>query len=165
MTLKFLLLWLVAVTLLVAPAYASAEDQVVCGQTTELGECLLTVTVPSSYGSDSGNKDTPTVRSGPQKCTRPGGAEVACTSDAGTWHAGRMCYVRPQTPAPPFTDVAWAGNTEGVVMRCTSAGNVAALYWQASAEAAATAIPDPGRLAQIAVETMDLSPIELDTFP
>ncbi|MGO1488984.1 MAG: hypothetical protein ACTHWA_10595, partial [Arachnia sp.] len=81
------------------------------------------------------------------------------------WHAGRMCYVRAETPVPPLTDPVWAGNTDGVVMRCTSAGNVAALYWQASAEAAAAAIPDPARLAQMAVETMDLSPIELGTFP
>ncbi len=48
-------------------------------------------------------------------------------------------------------------------MRCTSAGNVASNYWQASA--AAGAVPDPARLAQVAVSTMDLSPIQLGTFP
>ncbi len=50
-------------------------------------------------------------------------------------------------------------------MRCTSAGNVSGLYWQESAAAAAAAIPDPARLAQVAVANMDLLPIQLGTFP
>lgn len=144
---------------------ALANDEVTCLQLSETGVCRLTVAISPLEGASGKQKVSRSVRSGPQKCTRPGGTEVDCTSDAGTWHAGRMCYVRAETPVPPLTDPVWAGNTDGVVMRCTSAGNVAALYWQASAEAAAAAIPDPARLAQMAVETMDLSPIELGTFP
>lgn len=163
-TVCLLISMLIAVFVSSAPTVA-AEDSVVCGYTDFRGRCTLLVEVPGNYESAEEQGTTRTVRSGPQKCTRPGGTEVDCTSDSGTWHAGRMCYVRAQTPAPPFTDAAWAGNTDGVVMRCTSAGNVVALYWQASAEAAAAAIPDPARLAQMAVETMDLNPIELGTFP
>lgn len=122
----------------------------------------MSVEVPQAAAS-GGKQGIGTVRSGSQMCTRPGGTEVDCTSDAGSWHAGRMCYVREQTPVPPFTDVAWEGNSDGVVMRCTSAGNVVTLYWQEST--AAAAIPDLARLAQIAVENMDLSPIQLGTFP
>lgn len=48
-------------------------------------------------------------------------------------------------------------------MRCTSAGNVVSRYWQASAEAAA--VPDPARLARIAVANMELRPVRLGTFP
>ncbi len=142
---------------------ATADDvPVKCVQKNELEVCLLTVRVPAAEAGRS-EKGSKKVTGGTQKCTRPGGSEVSCTSDAGSWHAGRMCYARPETPAPPLTDVAWQGHTDGVVMRCTSAGNVVSNYWQASA--AEAAVPDPARLAQVAVSTMDLSPIQLGTFP
>lgn len=138
------------------------DSSVTCVRKDRRGRCTLTIIVPRSIGEPA-ERVSSRLRGGTQKCTRPGGSEVACTSDAGTWHAGRLCYVQPQNPAPAAGDPAWEGHTDGVVMRCTSAGNVASNYWQASA--AAAVVPDPARLAQIAVSTMNLSPIRMGTFP
>ena len=159
---SLLLPMVIAGLLLPVCVTAAADAPVKCLQMNELEVCLLTVKVPGTEGNHS-QGTSGKFNSGTQKCTRPGGSEVACTSDAGSWHAGRLCYARPETPAPPLSDAVWGGHTDGVVMRCTSAGNVVANYWQPSA--AAAVVPDPARLARTAVSTMELRPIQLGTFP
>ena len=140
---------------------SKADTSVTCTQVEARGQCRLVAQGLATTGGAQ-QSGTAAIQEHTQVCTSSG-HEVDCTSDAGIWHAGRFCYVRPETPVPSVSDAVWGGRTDGVVMRCTSAGNVATLYWQASAEVAV--VPDPARLAQVAVASMELRPIVMGTFP
>ena len=154
---------------------AWADTDVVCKRVDDTGLCRLSVTVPSGdagLGKESTNsrfESKPAVAvEPPDRCRLKGGAVISCYAEGGLWHAPAACAMADATGSTSaelgavFQNRAAAG---GVSLECAST-STGATYWDPFAAAAAgVAAPDPGHLAQVAVSTMDLHPIQLGTFP
>lgn len=131
----------------------------------EGNEVELGLNVPGSSGGPSGEGVANPDKS--QGCFAANGVEVPCHGFGGQWHAGHSCYVRPKPVQPPLSATVWGGNTDGVIMECRRGGehewHLIYDWWQPSASVEPP--PDPRVLAERAVETMQLEPIQMGIFP
>jgi hypothetical protein len=94
------------------------------------------------------------------------GAPQACTSALGNWSNSRQCYLKRESPQPPFSDPRWEGHTDGAVWACSRLfGAVAATTWVWLPGAPDTVVADPVTLAYEAVAEMQLAPPVVKSAP
>ena len=127
----------------------------------------ITVTAPGSTDDSRPEPRGASTALGANECYAPNGTRIDCVGFGGRWHYAMSCYARPSPYQPPFTDAVWQGNTDGVIMECTRGDfggwTLGWEWWQASATAEPP--PDPRVLAERAVESMRLAPVEMGIFP
>lgn len=121
---------------------------------------------------DPGEPGEP-VDPGERRCVSPTTGEVIPCERAGGWNwvSGWECYARQMEPQPPKSDPVWDGNEDGAIYDCVMPRGDEDLnpgestpQWSATPPWEEEA-PDPGVLAQRAVEAMQLSPIEIGMVP
>lgn len=98
------------------------------------------------------------------------GAAQACTSDLGNWSNGHQCYMRRESPQPPFSDPRWKGHTDGSIWACTREqgyddGKHIVTEWVWLPGEPDTVVVDPVTLAYRAVAAMRLAPPLIRTAP
>ncbi|MER6971185.1 hypothetical protein ABT304_09040 [Nocardioides sp. NPDC000445] len=161
------------------PGLAYADT--VCKVTDPLtGQCKLSVEVPGSSGGsgnneqtgDGGPKDTGSGHScyfDPSKQGLSGsGATVPCTSPYGSWSNAYNCYIQAVDPAPPAGDPVWKGHEpgDGAVYNCYQPQtSLLTQIWSADPPEGAASGPSPREVAQMAVEQMNLSAIDIGITP
>ena len=93
------------------------------------------------------------------------GKEIDCSTDAGTWNGDRHCYVSRDPDPPAKTDPVWAGHEDGAIYWCAPHTDMPAdvpyRFWAP----ADLPLVDPGVLAQRAVDSMNLRPIDIGITP
>lgn len=140
------------------PATASAdppEDCQLITCETDDGDVVIQPTDPGSPGTPGGSQGTPTGN-GPQVCLDEG-KKIPCTQGGAPWSGEYGCYLELAPgggPPPPFAD-----NPDGSWYRCVG-GSLP--IW---IDAPPVALPSPATVAQIAVERMNLEPIEIGIVP
>ena len=174
-------------TALAAPIISAtpANADTRCQQTDpSTGQCVVWVeTGPTDPGDGggadggatnpaSGPKDTgsgnPCVYD-PARQGNPGSPHpVDCSSNYGSWSNQYNCYIKPADPAPPPDDPAWAGHPpdDGAVYDCYQPETTYLVQiWLAAPLPGAAAGPTPREVAQMAVEQLDLSAINIGITP
>ncbi|MGY0541412.1 hypothetical protein ACW14X_28120 [Nocardioides sp. YJ-D4] len=140
----------------------------------------MTIEVPGGGGGsdtgkpagDDGPKDTGKGAScyfDPSKQGVPGQAgPVPCQSPYGYWSNGNNCYIEPAKPPPPAGDPAWKGHEpdDGAVYNCYQPQtSLLTLIWSPAPPEGAAAGPSPREVAEMAVEKLDLSAIQIGITP
>lgn len=159
------LIMIVVLVGLGAPNRAAADEGARCILYGDSGLCKLWAVVGGSEGPGDGEPGGGRSGNGSGSGLGPCGPRP-CVSGYGVWNAARGCYVQPEDPQPPFTELIWEGRTEGVIMRCVISAAISSAtthFWVSSEDPAA--LPDPRVLAQSALEQMDLRPIRIGSFP
>ncbi|MFD7157847.1 hypothetical protein ACFV9C_24815 [Kribbella sp. NPDC059898] len=110
-----------------------------------------------------------------QKVTKPEcnfhGVPQACTdSFQGNWSNSHQCYMRRETPDPPFDDPRWKGHTDGSIWACTreqgyDKGKHLITEWVWLPGKPDTVVVDPVTLAYEAIAEMQLAPPLIKTAP
>jgi hypothetical protein len=93
---------------------------------------------------------------------------VPCTSDAGYWSNANNCYIQAVRPQPPATDPAWQGNEpgDGAVYSCYQPQtDIVVNIWAANPPPGSGGGITPNEVAQIAVDRMNLSAINIGIAP
>lgn len=151
-----------AIAVLLSSQYAAAEEGLVCLQKSRLGTCLLWATAPSPQPDPQ--PAGPGSNSGTSRPCFANGNEVPCTSSYGWWSHSKGCYIRVADPQPPHTDTMWHNRTNGVVAECVSPGGTVRFeFWMENAEPVPP--PDPAVLAEQAVATMNMTAIDIGSYP
>lgn len=168
--------------LIVAVSFTAATiayADTTCGQThPETGECLIWVEVPGTPGTpgksgDNGPKDTGTGAAcywdgRPQNITKPPPGPTPCSAPEGYWSNSHQCYISPVSPPPPAGDPAWQGHEpgDGGVYHCYQPqSDLAMTFWAQDPPPNSGAGPTPREVAQLAIERMHLSAIDIDIAP
>ena len=137
-------------------------------QDPQSGTCLIG---SGESGRDVGGADgggTSVDQTGGDKsviCTYDGD-KIPCTSDDGVWDG--HCYVQATDPQPPMNDPVWRGNTDGLIVTCTSpceASDEFCVVPISQWAAALPGAPDPAQLAERAVTAMTLHAIDIGIVP
>lgn len=158
-----------------------ASADTVCKVTDPLtGQCKLSVEVPGGSGEsgsneqagDGGPRDTGSGHScyfDPAKQGVPGEAgPVPCQGPYGSWSNSYNCYVEPADPPPAPGDPAWQGHEpgDGAIYNCYQPQtSLLTQIWSADPPEGAAAGPSPREVAQMAVEQMNLSAIDIGITP
>lgn len=130
-----------------------------------------TICVPAADPGDQGSGESDAVatsdsdESGGPACTRAG-VEIACVTDEGVWMASQQCYAA-QVEVPAGSPI-WQGNDpgEGSVWSCTNTPFTAGFFFfVANGAGPAPVLPDPGELAQRALDQMVLTSPDVRTAP
>ncbi|MFD4323633.1 hypothetical protein ACFWQC_03300 [Nocardioides sp. NPDC058538] len=169
---------------LVAVGYGAAYADTKCKVVDPLtGQCKISIEVPgegdpdgepgrTQPAGDGGPKDTGVGSPcyfDPSKQGAPGKAgPVPCQSPYGAWHNGHNCYVEPADPPPAAGDPAWQGHEpgDGGVYNCYQPQTtLLTQIWAANPPEGAAAGPSPREVAQMAVEQMNLSAIDIGITP
>lgn len=159
------------------PGAASADT--VCQQTNPAtGMCLVWVEVPPDPGSPGSHADDGPQDSGsgaacywdPAKQGLPGppAGPVPCNSEYGYWSNTYNCYLRALDPPPPADDQAWQGHQpgDGVVYQCFQPQTgLGILVWAQDPPPGSGAGPTPREVAQLAIDQMQLSAIDIGIAP
>ena len=158
-----------------APSYADT----VCSQTDPAtGECLIWIEVPGTPGTPgepvtTGRRtpapERPATGMAPsQGITKPPPGPVPCSSPAGYWSNSYHCYISPVEPQPPAGDPSWQGHEpgDGAVYNCyqPQTGLLITIWSQDPPPDSGTG-PTPREVAQIAIEQMHLSAINIGIAP
>ncbi|WP_350277479.1 hypothetical protein [Kribbella sp. HUAS MG21] len=99
------------------------------------------------------------------------GAVQACTDPVkGNWSNSQQCYMRRETPQPPFSDPRWQGHTDGSIWACTreqgyDQGRHIVTKWVWLPGTPDTVVVDPVTLAYQAVTEMELAAPLIRTAP
>lgn len=157
------------------PLYADT----VCSQTDPAtGECLIWIEVPGTPEApgepgDDGPQDTGSGAAcywdgTSQGITKPPPGPVPCSSPAGYWSNNYHCYISPVKPQPPAGDPSWQGHEpgDGAVYNCyqPQTGLLITIWSQDPPPNSGTG-PTPREVAQIAIERMRLSAINIGIAP
>ena len=89
---------------------------------------------------------------------------VPCERDGGWWYHDKRCYASVKQPQPDKSDPIWQGRTDGVIVTClpTYIDPVVRYdLWLPDARPA----PSPRVLAEEAVASMSLLPIQIGSYP
>lgn len=89
---------------------------------------------------------------------------VPCERNGGWWSHDRQCYVSVKQPQPDKSDPVWQGRTDGVIATCTRVYTDPRSnhdFWVPDAKPA----PSPRILAEEAVASMSLLPIQIGSYP
>jgi hypothetical protein len=93
---------------------------------------------------------------------------VPCSSPAGYWSNSYHCYISPVEPQPPAGDPSWQGHEpgDGAVYNCyqPQTGLLITIWSQDPPPNSGTG-PTPREVAQIAIERMRLSAINIGIAP
>ena len=97
-------------------------------------------------------------------CRRANGDSVECVSAWGVWTPKHQCWAHPVSVPPSHP--AWGGRTDGEVWMCALIVDSSATvtFWVPDGGPVA-APPDPGELAQSALEQMQLATAEVRVAP
>ena len=146
---------------------ASAADPPCIKIDSRTGQCVLFAVDPGGPPSEEPGPGAPGGTSqGPRVCefvNKP----IECETSLGSWSNDRACYMQLADPQPPPEDVAWEGNTDGVVYRCmapipyTPGSYWPLTVWLPEAQPG----PDPRELAEQALATMELRAGQIATNP
>ncbi|WP_238993618.1 hypothetical protein [Nocardioides caldifontis] len=93
---------------------------------------------------------------------------MACSSEYGYWSNQYNCYISPLRPPPPADDPAWQGHPpgEGAVYQCFQPQTgILVPVWAADTPPGSDAGPTPGEVAQLAVDQMNLTAINIGITP
>lgn len=156
-------------------AYADTVCQVTDPQT---GHCLIWIEVPGDHGNpgdpgDDRPKDTGSGKTcywdgRPQNIFDPPPGPVPCDSEYGYWSNGWNCYVRALDPQPPANDPGWNGHEpgDGDVYSCYQPQTDLLIHvWSQDPPPDSGAGPIPRDVAQIAIEQMNLTTIDIGIAP
>jgi hypothetical protein len=100
-----------------------------------------------------------------------GGAAQNCSNvELGNWSNSQQCYLQRESPQPPFSDVRWAGHTDGSIWACVreqgfDQGRHLVTRWVWLPGEPDTVVVDPVTLAYRAVAAMQLAPPVVGTAP
>jgi hypothetical protein len=158
-----------------SPSYADTT----CAQTNPAtGECLLWIEVPETPGTpgqpgDDGPKDTGTGAAcywdgTSQGITKPPPGPVPCSSPDGYWSNGYHCYIQAVAPQPPAGDPMWQGHGpgDGAVYNCYQPQTgLLITIWSQDPPPNSGVGPTPRQVAQLAVDRMRLSAINIGIAP
>ncbi len=160
-------------------ATTAAVADTVCQQTDPAtGLCLIWVEVPDSP-SDPGNSGDPAPQDSgtgsscywdgtDQGIRKPPPGPVPCTSDAGYWSNTYACYIKYVDPQPPPDSPFWEGVylDYGAVYQCYQPQtDLLVMIWLVEPPPAAGAGPSPREVAQLAIDQMALSAINIGIVP
>jgi hypothetical protein len=140
------------------------------------GQCLVWVQVPGSQPTHGGTDEPAGAGSGAacvwdpakQGLSGPPAGPVACSSEYGYWSNQYNCYISPLKPQPPADDPAWQGHEpgEGAVYQCFQPQTgILVPVWAADTPPGSDAGPTPGEVAQLAVDQMNLTAIDVGITP
>ncbi|MGD9959017.1 hypothetical protein [Nocardioides sp.] len=163
------------VAFMASPAYADT----VCSRTDPAtGLCLIWVEVPGTPGEpgdpgDDGPKDTGSGQAcywdgTSQGITDPPPGPVPCTSEYGYWSNSYHCYIQLLDPQPAADDPAWQGHEpgDGAVYQCYQPQSELLIHiWSADPPPNSGSGPTPREVAQLAVEDMELTAINIGIAP
>lgn len=170
---------LVAASGLILTCSRSAAADPVCQRTDPAtGQCLIWVEAP-------GTPDTPgeADESGPtqtgagaacywdpskQGLNGPPAGPVPCSTQYGFWSNDYNCYIKALRPPPPADDPAWQGHSpgDGAVYSCYQPQtDIVVNIWSQDTPTGANTGPTPGEVAEIAIESMQLSAIDIGFAP
>lgn len=162
--LRLLLLAVLATSMASVTTTTSHADPPVCdGHLTEWGFCVVEQETPGTPGSGDGERSGGDGGSEVRMCYFLS-ESIPCSTSYGWWHGGKNCYIRVTDPQPPHSDTMWHNRTNGVVADCVSpSGTVRFEFWMESADP--TPPPDPEVLAQRAVSRMNMTAIDIGSYP
>ncbi|GAA4699806.1 hypothetical protein [Nocardioides conyzicola] len=157
----------------------TASADTVCQQTNPAtGVCLVWVEVPAdpeptAGPTDDGPKDSGSGAScywdpSKQGLAGPPAGPVPCTSEYGYWSNAYNCYLKALTPPLPAGDPAWQGHEpgDGAVYLCFQPQTGLAIQvWAQDPPAGSGVGPTPREVAQLAVDQMQLSAIDIGIVP
>ena len=157
------------------PAYADTTCQVTDPET---GVCVIWVEIPGSPGEpgdpgDDGPKDTGSGAAcywdgTAQGISKPPPGPVPCSSEYGYWSNNYRCYIWLVDPQPPAGDPNWQGHEpgDGAVYNCYQPQtDLLILIWSTDPPPNSGAGPTPREIAQVAIEQMELSAINIGITP
>ena len=161
------------------PAQGSAAPGVGCQVVhPETGTCLIQVGAdpsPTDPGDGEEEGPKPTGNStgcywdpAPQGLSGPPAGPVPCTAATGYWSNHYGCYLQPAGPQPPASDPAWAGHSpdEGAIYQCDQPQtDIVTFFWSPNPPPGSAAGPTPGEVAQLAIERMNLTAIDIGIVP
>ncbi|GAB3769981.1 hypothetical protein FB382_001520 [Nocardioides ginsengisegetis] len=168
-----------AITSLIVGGQGSAAADMVCQQTDPAtGQCLIWVEVPGTPGTPGDPGGGGPKGTGPgascywdpakQGLSQPPAGPVPCTSEFGYWSNTYNCYIKAMDPQPPADDPAWQGHDpgDGAVYTCyqPQTGIIINLWAQDPPPNSGIG-PTPQQVAQIAIDSMRLSAINIGIAP
>ena len=163
--------FVIAVVSVGAPGPAGADP--VCQRTDPAtGQCLIWVEVPSEPAEEGEHQvDVPTETGPGSPCiwSQDGAPRpVPCSTGFGYWTNSLNCYLRPAEPQPPPGATFWEGayQDSGLVYECFQPQmDTLTMVWLVEPPAAAASGPSPGEVAEMAVDQMNLSAINIGIAP
>jgi hypothetical protein len=173
-----LLLQLAAAGLTLLGQHAAYADTVCQLTDPETGICLIWIEVPGEPGDpgdpgDDGPKDTgsghgcywdPTK----QGLDGPPAGPVPCSSEYGHWSNNYNCYIQLADPQPPAGDPNWQGHEpgDGAVYLCYQPQtDILIFVWSQDPPPRSGDGPTPRRVAELAIDQMNLSAIDIGIAP
>ena len=164
---------------LISTTTASATADTVCQQTDPAtGICLVYVEVPGSPGAPGNPGDSAPQDTGSGSACywdgtaigvrNPPPGPVPCTSNEGYWSNSYACYIKYADPQPPPDSPFWEGVylDYGAVYQCyRPQTDTFVLMWLADPPPASGAGPSPREVAQLAIDQMALSAINIGITP
>ena len=148
-------------TFLIVGGQPAAADTCPRGTTPAAGEGLICIPVSIPGHEADGSDGDSNASTGPRVC-RTDDHKIPCTWAGGTWSQSHGCYLIP-TIQPPADSEIWQGNDpkRGRVYVCDQRvpGTPTYVYIVGGG------VPDPGTLAQSALEQLALTVPELKTAP
>jgi hypothetical protein len=104
----------------------------------------------------------------PQGLSGPPAGPVPCTTEYGNWSNANHCYIQLAAPQPPAGSPDWQGHEpgDGAVYQCYQPQTDLTVYiWAANPPPGSGGGITPGEVAQIAVDQMHLSAINIGIVP
>jgi hypothetical protein len=142
------------------------------------GICTVWVDVPGTPGTpghpgSDGPTDTGTGAAcywdgTSQGITKPPPGPVPCSSTAGYWSNGYRCYISRINPQPPAGDPSWQGHQpgDGALYNCYQPQTgLLIMIWSQNPPPSSGTGPTPREVAQLAIERMKLSAINIGIAP
>lgn len=129
-----------------------------------VGVICIEATDPGTPGSSSPDPYQPVDNPTGGGCQRDSGSPVDCVTDWGVWMPAHQCWAH--TVFVPPGDPAWEGHTDGSVWMCALLDDSVppVLFWMPPGADPAP-LPDPGELAQRALDRLVLEQAEVHVAP
>ncbi len=154
----------VALGLLSSPTYADADCPPGTTPTSVPGAGVICIRATDPGDPPGEGLDPPPADGGGAGCASKDGTPVDCVRPYGVWLASHQCYAH--TVEVPPDHPAWQGHTDGAVWMCALIDDSTPqdLFWVPPGGPAA-APPDPGELAQSALNTLQLATADIQLAP
>jgi hypothetical protein len=175
---RVVLMLLASSSLIVSGSPPAAADPVCQRTDPATGQCLIWVEAPGTPDAP-GDEETggPAETGGGARCywdpakqglNGPPAGSVPCSTQYGYWSNDYNCYIEALRPPPPADDPAWQGHSpgDGAVYSCYQPQtDIVINIWSQDTPPGSDTGPPPGEVAEIAMESMQLSAIEIGIAP